>query len=97
MIEFPRGWIDGSKFEQILRRGPAPHECHEIGFRFPAGSKIMIDAAVRLLSLSNQLDRCTKRVSLRFDEVESGAMGYLNRLGFFRPSRQRNSGSPRTP
>ena len=83
MIEFPREWIDGSKFEQILRRGPAPHECHEIGFRFPAGSKIMIDAAVRLLSLSNQLDRCTKRVSLRFDEVESGAMGYLNRMGFF--------------
>ena len=43
----------------------------------------MIDAAVRLLSLTNQRDYCTRRVLLRFDEGESGAMGYLNRMGFF--------------
>ena len=56
VIEFPGTWTDGSKFERVLRNGPAPHECHEVTFRFPAGSKIMIDAAVRLLSLTNQLD-----------------------------------------
>ena len=83
VIEFPGTWTDGSQFERVLRNGPAPHECDEITFRIPAGSKIMIDAAVRLLSLTNQLDYCTRRVLLRFDEGESGAMGYLNRMGFF--------------
>jgi len=43
----------------------------------------MIDAAVRLLSLLNQLDLCSRRVILEFEEGEIGAMGYLNRMGFF--------------
>jgi hypothetical protein len=42
----------------------------------------MVDAAIRLLSLINQLESCTHRVRLEFDE-EDGAMGYLNRIGFF--------------
>jgi hypothetical protein len=43
----------------------------------------MIDAAVRLLSLCNQLDASTRRGRLDFKEGESGVMGYLNRMGFF--------------
>lgn len=43
----------------------------------------MIDVAVRLLSLFNQLEKCGKRVHLKFDEGETGAMGYLDRMGFF--------------
>lgn len=43
----------------------------------------MVDAAIRLLSLVNQLDLCTRRVRLTFEEGEQGAMGYLNRMGFF--------------
>lgn len=43
----------------------------------------MIDAAVRLLSLFNQLDLCSRRVILDFEEGEEGTMGYLNRMGFF--------------
>lgn len=43
----------------------------------------MADAAVRLLSLVNQIDFCTKRVELIFEEGEAGTMGYLDRLGFF--------------
>jgi len=43
----------------------------------------MIDSAVRILSLANQLDFCTRRVRLDFLEGESGALGYLNRIGFF--------------
>jgi len=43
----------------------------------------MIDAAVRFLSLFNQLDHCSCRVLLDFEEGDSGAMGYLNRMGFF--------------
>lgn len=43
----------------------------------------MVDAAIRLLSLANQLDHCTRRVRLTFEEGRSGAMGYLDRMGFF--------------
>lgn len=43
----------------------------------------MIDSAIRILSLANQLDFCTRRVRLDFLEGERGALGYLNRMGFF--------------
>ncbi|MFC5301997.1 hypothetical protein [Azospira restricta] len=38
---------------------------------------------MRLLSLANQLDSTTRRVTLNFQEGLPGTMGYLNRLGFF--------------
>jgi hypothetical protein len=41
---------------------------------------MMVDGAIRLLSLANQL---TRRVRLNFEEGEFGTMGYLNRMGFF--------------
>jgi hypothetical protein len=50
---------------------------------FPPRCKVMVDAAIRLLSLVNQLDRCCRRVRLSFEEGEAGTMGYLNRMGFF--------------
>lgn len=43
----------------------------------------MVDAAIRLLSLVNQLVLTTRRVRLNFEEGQAGTMGYLNRMGFF--------------
>lgn len=43
----------------------------------------MVDAGVRLLSIANQLNHTTRKVTLVFDEGPSGTMGYLNRMGFF--------------
>lgn len=43
----------------------------------------MTDAIVRLLSLFNQLDHCTRRVILDFESEDSDLLGYLNRIGFF--------------
>jgi hypothetical protein len=43
----------------------------------------MVDGAIRLLSLANQLVETTRRVHMTFEEGESGTMGYLNRMGFF--------------
>ncbi len=42
----------------------------------------MVDAALRLLSLCNQLDLVGKRVQLVFAD-EADAYGYLDRIGFF--------------
>jgi hypothetical protein len=43
----------------------------------------MTDAIVRLLSLFNQLDHCTRRVILDFESEDSELLGYLSRIGFF--------------
>jgi hypothetical protein len=84
-IKFPSGWINASALEQVLRSGCEPHgaDVYEVLFVFPTGCKVMVDTAVRLLSLFNQLDYCTRRVRLDFEAGEAGTMGYLDRMGFF--------------
>src|SRR5262245_56440053 len=84
-VRFPRQWVSASKFETALRRSCGPHDpnTYEVAFEFPEGCKIMVDTAIRLLSLANQLTSATKRVRLDFEEGEAGTMGYLNRMGFF--------------
>jgi hypothetical protein len=84
-IRFQPDWINASALEHVLRAGVAPHGAgvYEVLFVFPTGCKIMVDAAVRLLSLLNQFDFCTRRVCLDFEEGETGTMGYLDCMGFF--------------
>jgi hypothetical protein len=78
-------WINASGLEDVLRFGPSPHAASssQVRFRIPKGCQLMTDAAVRLLSLLNQLDCSTKRVLVDFEESEDGVAGYLNRIGFF--------------
>jgi hypothetical protein len=85
IVNFPGRWLDADQFEAALRNSVGPHapQVLEVRFLIPAGCKIMVDAAIRLLSLANQLALTTRRVRLQFDEGESGTMGYLNRMGFF--------------
>ena len=85
VVDFPANWTNAGHFEEALRDSCGPHAqgTHEVTFIFPVGCKIMVDGAVRLLSLANQLACSTKRVRLDFREGEGGTMGYLNRMGFF--------------
>lgn len=84
-ISFPPTWIDASVLEKSIQSGGEPHGIgiYEVLFHFPTGCKIMVDSAVRLLSLCNQLNLSTRRVRIDFEEGETGTMGYLNRMGFF--------------
>jgi hypothetical protein len=85
VVRFPAQWVNASKFETALRNSCGPHDANtfQVNFEFPANCKVMVDAAIRLLSLANQLASTTRRVCLDFEEGESGTMGYLNRVGFF--------------
>lgn len=83
-VELPPRWINAEAMETALRAAALePHAAVATRFSFPSGCRVMVDAAVRLLSLCNQLDHSTRRIRLDFDEGEQGVMGYLNRMGFF--------------
>lgn len=84
-LRLPPCWVSANELEDALRRSQAPHGTgvYSVQVEFPTGCKVMVDAAIRLLSLANQLDHCTRRVRLCFEEGEAGTMGYLNRMGFF--------------
>ena len=85
VVRFPANWVNASQFETALRASGGPHapDSHDIVFEIPAACKIMVDSAIRLLSLANQMASTTRRTRLRFEEGEVGTMGYLNRMGFF--------------
>jgi hypothetical protein len=85
VVRFPANWVNASQFERALRDSCGPHASgtFETTFEFPTGCKIMIEAAVRLLSLVNQLALTMRRVHLNFEDGTDGTMGYLNRMGFF--------------
>ena len=85
VIELPSRWINASVLEGALRSYPSTLECasSNVCFRVPRGCHLMTDAAVRLLSLFNQLDHATRRVVVEFEEDETGVLGYLGRVGFF--------------
>jgi hypothetical protein len=84
-VDFPPQWIDANKLELALRNCGGPHGTgiFDVSFRFPTNCKTMVDAAIRLLSLTNQLVSTTRHVQLDFEEGEAGTVGYLNRMGFF--------------
>jgi len=84
-ISLPARWVSAAVLEQALSANVGPHDPRATNVRitFPKGCKILVDAAVRLLSLANQLAHSTRSVTLEFVEGEDGTMGYLNRMGFF--------------
>jgi hypothetical protein len=85
LVQVPAGWVTAAHFEKTLGSPPGPLRSLEsaILFKIPAGAALMVDAGVRLLSISNQLSLLGKRVTLDFDPKDTSAYDYLNRIGFF--------------
>ncbi len=84
-ITFPGQWIAADQFEQALRQASTYTFSQRAGvtFRFLPSCKMMVDAAVRLLSLANQLAAEGVPVTMMFEEEQNGVMSYLNRANFF--------------
>lgn len=85
-VELPPRWINGLVFENALREDSGPIESQEanVVFSVASGAALMVDASVRLLSLSNQLRHMGKRVTLEFCRQDTSTYDYLDRIGFFR-------------
>lgn len=97
-IRLPPRWVNGSALEDTLRMGPSPFasSASDVHFHVPSRCNLMTEAAVRLLSLLNQLDHATRRVIINFEENED-VLGYLNRIGFFEALSSNVSVLPRRP
>lgn len=85
LILLPGIWVDGQRFDEALTGAGGAHESPEdstIRFLVAPGCKLKIDATLRLLSLANQLANRGRLVCIEFGDT-TGAMGYLDRMGFF--------------
>lgn len=84
-VEFSKDtWVDSASFEQSLAQcgSPLDDDCSSVFFVLPAGCSILLDAAARLMALSNQLAWQGKQVFLDFSACHP-TYSYLNRIGFF--------------
>jgi hypothetical protein len=84
-VNFRSPWIDAHAFEMALPRSNSPHDpaVTEVYFTVSNGCKLLLVPILRLLSLVNQLAFEGKYILLRFEDGVTGAIGYLNRIGFF--------------
>lgn len=84
-VTFPTRWINTTQFEQALSQASTSSFSLSAGvtFHFPASCKLMVSAAVRLLSLANQLTSEGVPVTMAFEDEQNGVMGYLSRANFF--------------
>ncbi|MDQ2886749.1 MAG: ATP-binding protein [Chloroflexota bacterium] len=85
IITFPEQWITADKLEQALQQTSLSSFSNIAGiaFHFPASCRVMVDAAVRLLSLANQLIAEGIPVTMVFESEQNGTITYLNRANFF--------------
>lgn len=79
----PPQWISGQVFENWLNACD-PHQCRDahIEIHVPTECKILIQSALMMVSLLNQLASTGRHVILTFDAVGE-TYNYLNRMGVF--------------
>jgi hypothetical protein len=78
-------WIQASRIDTSIRAAGDPYGplTDRIEFNIADGCCLLIDAVIRLLAFANQFSAAGLPVRIVFEEGRHGAMGYLNRMGFF--------------
>lgn len=76
-------WLDGLMFDLAVRDSGSPLEsdCQSVIFVVAEGAKIFLEAAARLLALSNQCAHRGKSITIDFNASEE-TLTYLDRIGF---------------
>lgn len=84
-VNFPPGWVDTIRLDEILLEGRNPHSVHyrSVMFVFADDCEIRIDAILRLLSLANQICCEGVRLTLVFEGKLDNLMNYLAGVSFF--------------
>lgn len=99
-LTFPKSWISAINLDEVLsaeKIKPHDRRAKQIIFIFQNETKVLIDAAVQLLSLANQLIKQKKKVKIVFEGENNDAMGYLNRIGFFEELSKKVKVEPNRP
>ncbi|EIM98155.1 hypothetical protein WQE_25503 [Paraburkholderia hospita] len=80
----PKQWLTARLFEDALLQGDSPlaSPLKKVVLMFSEGSKLLLDATARLLSLCNQLAHHGKAVEINFNDAPS-TLSYFDRIGFF--------------
>ncbi len=85
LLILPDKWFGGQEFDDILTGNPPAFskEVDAVEFQVPKACALRIGVCIRFLSVANQLASVGKKVSINFEETQTGAMTYLDRMGFF--------------
>jgi hypothetical protein len=85
LIQLRPFWLQASHIDKMVKAAGDPYEAlpDRIEFRVADGCRLLIDAVVRLLAFANQFSADRFRVRIVFEGGRHGAMGYLDRMGFF--------------
>ncbi|AFI83572.1 ATP-binding protein [Methylophaga nitratireducenticrescens] len=77
-------WVNGLSFDNAIKRVGSPLEpgCKSVHFILPEGCRILLEAAARLLAISNQAALAGKDVIIDFSDCSS-TLTYFDRMGFF--------------
>lgn len=77
-------WATAPQIDAYFRAAGDPYAHRDrVDVSIAPGCSLLIDAAVRLLAFANQLTAAGISVRLSFEGGLTGAMGYLDRMGFF--------------
>lgn len=77
-------WVSIEEFEIAFNQAfSLSTDFSSLSIYFPNRCSIMIDGALRVLSLVSYSLHSQKSVILHFDSIDDKAMSYLNRIGFF--------------
>ncbi len=84
-VALPASWVDARDFDSALTLANDPLVTlpEKVTVAVPAGCKVMVDAALKILCFAHQLRDRGASVAIKFEDGHDGAMGYLNRIGFF--------------
>ena len=85
IIRLPDRWFGGQELDSVLGGNPSPFskEVDAVEIQVPKSCALRIGVCIRLLSMANQLNAIGKQVTISFEESQTGAMTYLDRMGFF--------------
>lgn len=77
-------WVDGKALDNSIKKSGSPLEADESSVLFvvPEGCKILLEAAARLLAMSNQLAYIGKDVTIDLSDCHN-TLTYFDRMGFF--------------
>ncbi len=83
IVTLPPRWVTAKEFERAYANATLSNSNYDLTIIFPKECSVMLDAALRMLSLVSYMLNRKQSILLSFEDHNDGVMSYFNRLGFF--------------